>query len=366
MADKAVFITGAGGFIGRYLVARYLEREDCDLYLLEQGRFTWRLRDFLRSAAPDVDQRNRARIIEGDITQPGLGIDEDTLAELKERVTHAIHLAALYNLSAPRDVSMRVNVEGTRNVLNLLGGLPNLARLGYMSTVAISGDHAGGLYTEEDFDKGQGFKNYYEESKFEAEKLVRERRDAIPTVIFRPTIVVGDSKTGAIEKVDGPYYALTMIARNLHLVGVKSGATKCHIAPIDYVADAFYAIFEDDDTSGKVYCLGDPNPMAYDAFLDLACERWGKIKTLIKLPPGIMRPVVRLPYFHEITGVTPEAFEYSVHPIEYPVVNALAALEKHGIACPPVRSYIDVMIQYFREHLRDAKIRRGDWKRSTT
>ena len=366
MSDKAVFFTGAGGFIGRYILAHYLEEEDCDLYLLEHGRFAWRLRDFLRTILPDVDQRNRARVIEGDITQPGLGIDAPTLEEMKDRVTHTVHLAALYNLSAPKDVSMRVNVEGTRNVLNFLGSLKGLERLGYMSTVAISGDYAGGVFTEEDFDKGQGFKNFYEESKFEAEKLVRERRDAIPTVIFRPTIAVGHSKTGAFEKVDGPYYALTMIARNLHFVGVRSGPTKCHIAPVDYIADAFYAIFEDEDTVGKVYCLGDSNPMTYDAFLDLACKRWGKVRTLIKMPAGVMRPLVRLPYFDTIMGVTYEAFQYSIHPIEYPMTNTTAALEKHGITCPPVASYIDVMIQYFREHLRDPKIRKGDWKRSTT
>jgi len=166
--------------------------------------------------------------------------------------------------------------------------------------------------------------------------------------------------------VDGPYYGLTMILRNLHLVTVDTGEVRCHIAPVDYVADAFHAIFEDADAAGKVYCLGDPNPLAYVDFYNVACERWGKIKPLIHLPAGLMRPMIRLPYFFEITGVTAEAFEYSVNPVEYPVTNAQAVLSKHGVTCPSVLAYLDVMLKFFREHYRDANIRRGDWKSGTT
>ena len=365
MRDRVVFFTGAGGFIGRYILAHYLERGDCDLYLLENGRFHNRLKEYLDSAIADPAKRARAKVIEGDITAPGLGLNSSLHGELKERVTHVVHLAALYNLSAPRAVSLRVNVEGTRNVLDFAGSLKQLERFGYMSTVAISGDYSG-VYSEEDFDKGQQFKNYYAETKFLAEKVVRERRDAIPTIICRPTIVVGHSKTGAIEKVDGPYYGLTVILRYLHLITVDTGPTKCHIAPVDYVADAFYAILEDEGATGKVYCLGDPNPLTYTEFYDLACERWGRVKPLVRLPASIMRPVVRMPFSFQITGVTAEAFEYSVNPVEYPVTNAQAVVSKYGVACPPVPAYIDVMLSYFRAHYRDPRVRRGDWKQATT
>jgi nucleoside-diphosphate-sugar epimerase len=366
MADQTILFTGAGGFIGRYILAHYLERGDCDLYLLENGRFCERLRAFVELAVADPAKRARAKIIEGDITARDLGLGAPLRAELRDRATHVIHLAALYNLSAPRDVSMRVNVDGTRNLLDFIGGLRRFRRLGYMSTVAISGNCPGGVFREEDLDIGQKFKNFYEETKFLAEKEVRDRWGAIPAVIARPTIAVGHSKTGAIEKIDGPYYGLTMIKRNLHFIGVRSGPTQCHIVPVDYVADAFYTLVEDESTPGRVYCLGDPDPITYDVFFDLACERWGKIKTLVKLPPALMRPVVRLPFFYTITGVTRESFEYSVCPVEYPIVNTTAALAKYGLRCPPVSSYIDVMIRYFRDHYRDPGMRRGDWKKSTT
>lgn len=365
MATQTVFFTGAGGFIGRYILTHYLDHTPCDLCLLENGKFCERLRTFLDATVRDPGKRGRVKIVEGDITAPHLGLEASLSDELKESVTHVIHLAALYNLSAPRDVSLKVNVEGTRNVLDFIGTLKNFARLGYMSTVAISGDYSG-VYTEEDLDKGQGFRNFYAETKFLAEKLVRERRDAIPTVIFRPTIVVGDSKTGAMEKVDGPYYGLTMIQRNLHLLNVNSGPTKCHIAPVDYVAEAFFTIMEEANTPGRVYCLGDPHPLTYAEFFDLVYEHWGKIKPLVKLPPAVMRPFTRLPFFYEITGVTSEAFEYTVNPVDYPVTNALAALARSGLKCPPVTAYLDAMLGYFRDHYRDPKVRRGDWKQSTT
>ncbi len=365
MAEQTIFFTGGGGFIGRYILAHYLNRTQADLVMLENGKFCDRLRAFLDGTISDPAKRARVTIVEGDITSSRLGINGATLDELKAKVTQAIHLAALYNLSAPRDVSMKVNVEGTRNVLDFIGSVKNFDRLGYMSTVAVSGSYSG-TFTEEDLDKGQSFRNFYAETKFLAEKLVRERRSGIPTVICRPTVVVGDSRTGAIEKVDGPYYGLTMILRNLHLINVDSGPTKCHIAPVDYVAEAFFTLMEEPTASGRVYCLGDPDPMTYAAFFDLVYERWGKMKPIVKLPPAMMRPFTRLPFFYEITGVTAEAFEYTVNPVEYPVTNATMALARSGLKCPPVPSYIDAMLSYFRLHHRDPKVRHGDWKKSTT
>lgn len=361
MSDKVILFTGAGGFIGRYVLGHYLKDDGGELYLLNTGRSRARLERFIDAAVSNPKRRAQVHIIEGDIAAAGLGIDATLQYQLKERVTHVMHLAALYNLSAPREVSIRVNVEGTRNVLDFVEAIKPLRRFGYMSTVAVSGDYLG-LFTEDDLEKGQRFKNFYAESKFLAEQLVRERWRSIPTVICRPTIVVGDTQTGAIDKIDGPYFGLTMILRYLHLLTVNTGEVKCHMAPVDFIADAFRAIFEAPDTEGNVYCLGDPHPLAYVDFYNVVCERWGKLKPLIHLPVEFMRPALRLPYFYEITGVTPEAFEYSVNPVEYSMTNAEAVLSKYNIACPSVLAYLDVMLKYFREHHRDPELRPGNWK----
>ncbi len=364
MATGGRLITGAGGFIGRNILPHYYDREDCILYLLEHGQFVDRLRRYLDAHVPP-SARDRFRVVSGDITQAGLGLDAATADEMRGNVSRCIHLAAIYHLAVPEDAARRVNVDGTRNVLDFLEQCPNLQRLGFASTTAIVGSYSG-LYTEDDFDKGQTFKNYYEETKFLSEKLVRDRWDRIPSVIYRPGYAVGHSKTGAIEKIDGPYYAFTMIKRRMHLAAPNAPHVKFHAAPVDFVAAGMYHLLEDPDTAHQAYYLTDPDPVSYNDFYKLACEALGTFKPLLWLPPGMIKPLMRLPFTDRITGVPYSAFQYSYHPIEYDTSKARAALEPHGVRCPPLRDYIGVLARYFLEHYRDPALRRGDWLAATT
>jgi thioester reductase-like protein len=365
VSDKVVFCTGAGGFIGRYILSHYLETQDSDLYLLEYGQFRDRLEAFLDEHLRTSDQRARVHVVSGNIAEPGLGLAPAVAEELRARVTHAIHLAALYNLAAPRDISVRINVDGTRHVLEFLRTARAFERLLYVSTVAVVGTHSG-TFREGDLDVGQRFRNHYEETKFLAERVVREQANAIPTVIVRPATVVGHSRTGAIEKIDGPYYALGMIARNMHRIVPDTGDARFQFAPVDFIADAAYHLFEDEASVGKVFHLVDPEPLTYMEFIEMACRVMGRPKPLLALPAALMRPMGRLPMFERVTGVPPEAFEQSFYSVDYDTTNATAALTKHGVACPSVSSYIDVMVNYFVEHANDPQIRKGNWRQATT
>lgn len=358
MPEKCVLMTGPGGFIGKNILTRYVP-QDCGLFLLETPKACAGLQAHIDETVPDETRRNRIKVVPADIKLPNLGVEEPVRSEMRERVTHAIHLAALYDLAIPRDIAMQVNVEGTRNVLEFLATFKNFQKLAHASTIAISGTYAG-LYTENDFDKGQAFKNFYEETKFLAEKEVRGAWQDVPAFVFRPTIIVGHSKTGEIEKIDGPYYSLVMIRRGLHLVVPNAGA-KCHIAPVDFLADGVRALLDECGQPRTVYCLGDPNPITYNEFFDLVCEHWGKTKTLLRLPPALMSPLMRLPVMQKVCGVPFVAFQYADHRVEYGTENATAALGPLGISCPPVAEYVDVMIKYFNEHYGDPAIRRG-WK----
>jgi thioester reductase-like protein len=363
MGSKAVFFTGAGGFLGRFILSHYLERDDCDLFLLENGPFLKRLEAFVDSRLPDPEKRKRVKIIEGDITKPDLGMSAPTRDELRDRITHAIHLAAIYNLSAPREISMRVNVDGTRNLLDFLEAARHFRKLAHTSTLAVAGAYSG-VFSEDDFDKGQSFKNNYEETKFLSEKLVRERLSTIPAVIFRPGVVVGHSKTGYIEKIDGPYYTFITIKRRLHLVLPDCGRTRCHAAPVDFVTDGFCMLFDKEDApNGSVFHLMDPNPLLYNDVFDLACERWpgGRLKTLVRVPPSTMKPLARTRLFQRLTGIPWNAFMYADQVIEYKIGKSTAALAKHGLQCPPLPSYIEVLIKYFLDHYRDSDVRRERW-----
>ncbi len=362
MTDKCLLITGAGGFLGRFILDRYLAEYPHTLYLLEHGSFIPKLRAYLNDAHPEAEKTGRVRIFEGDITQPGLALDADARADMIEHVTGAYHLAALYHLAAPRDVLMSINVDGTRNLLDFCGELRGLERFAHISTLAVAGTYTG-TFADTDFDKGQGFKNYYEETKYLAEKLVRERMGEIPSLIFRPPVVVGHSKTGYIEKVDGPYYLLVTIGRNLHFIMPDCGPVKCHIAPVDFVTDGMVEIFEkDEDAVGRTTCLMDPDPVTYNTFVDLACEHWPKFKPLLRVPYKVMRPLARLSIFEMVSGIPWQAFQYGDQPIEYQFTESTQRLEAVGLRCPRLPDYMDALVRYYKEHLQDATIRRGNWR----
>jgi nucleoside-diphosphate-sugar epimerase len=185
-------------------------------------------------------------------------------------------------------------------------------------------------------------------------------------VILRPSSVVGHSRTGAIEKIDGPYYALGMIARNMHYVVPDTKETKFHFAPVDFIADAFYYLFEDEDSIGKCFHLVDPDPLTYMEFFDLASVAMGKRPPVLKLPAAWLRRLGDLPGFERLTGVTREAFEHPYISATFDQTQAAPILAKHGVSCPPASSYIDVMVDYFRQHADDPRIRKGDWRQTTS
>jgi len=358
VTERTIFITGGGGFIGRQIVARHLAREGVTLYLLEHRRFAERLRRFVRTAVPD-DAARRATVVEGDITQPGLGLDKETAAAIRGSMTHALHLAAVYDLGVPAAVAQRINVDGTRHVLDFVESAPRLVRFGHVSTCAVSGTFAG-TFTEDDFDKGQTFGNHYEETKHLSEKLVRERRDAIPTVIFRPGYVVGDSKTGAFDKLDGPYFALRLIARNLHWVVPDAPDAFCNAPPVDYVADACVCLLEDADSTGRVFHLTDPEPLSYNEFFDAACAAWGKTKPLLRLPLSMIGPLFRLGLVAKVYGMPYYVLVYSGLRVRYDAKQAVAALARYGIRCPRASEYLPALVAWFKEHYRDEDIRKGE------
>jgi nucleoside-diphosphate-sugar epimerase len=273
-------------------------------------------------------------------------------------MTHALHLAAVYDLNVPADVAQRINVDGTRNVLDFVEGAPHLKRFGHVSTCAVSGDFEG-TFTEDDFEKGQAFANHYEKTKYSAEKMVRERRDTLPTVIFRPGYVVGDSRTGAFEKLDGPYFALRIIARNLHWLVPSAPDTFCNAPPVDYVADACVCLLADEDSTGRVFHLTDPDPLTYNEFFDAACEAWGKSRPLAHVPMWLLKPLFRLPPVAKAYGLPYYVLVYAGIHVHYDTRRAVAALERHGIRCPHASEYLDTLIAWFKAHYRDGDIRKG-------
>lgn len=355
---EVVLFTGFPGFVGKRVAKKVLADPAVEeVYFLVQEHFRKAAEDAV--ARLDTSQRPKARLVTGDITARGLGLDKSLHDGLKDRVTRAYHIAAAYNLALPLEVGTKVNVHGTRNVLDFLDGAPRFQRLAYVSTCAVSGDHVG-VFTEDDFDVRQGFKNHYESTKYLAEAEVRARWGRVPTVIFRPSVIVGDSKTGEAEKIDGPYYAFLMINRGLHRLAAQSSA-KFHLVPIDYVVDALTTLFEKKDSIGRVFALADPAPLTFDEFFDVASDAFGKPRPFAHLPPSFFKPLFYMPGMARLTGIPKQSFDYSVYPVDWVCPHATKALEGTGVRCPRFNEYAPTLVRYFKEHMLQTLPKAGRW-----
>src|SRR5437764_11201815 len=250
------FVTGATGFIGRHLVEQLLARDGTIHALVREGsrgRFD-ELRDKLGAG-------DRLVPVVGDLSKERLGVDG-----FGEPIDHFFHLAAIYDMAADEESMARANVDGTRHVVEFANSI-DVGRFHHTSSIAVAGKHKG-LYREDMFDEGQKLPHAYHRTKFESEKLVREQIKA-PLRVYRPGIVVGDSVTGEMDKVDGPYYFFKLIQKLRHalpewfpLAGPEG--KKANVVPVDFVARAMdhIAHMDDSDLYGNTFHLVDPKPLS--------------------------------------------------------------------------------------------------------
>lgn len=342
-----IFLTGVPGFLGtRLLRALASAHADASFGLLVQPKFE----ATTRHVVEDLNVTDRVHIFSGDITSPDLGLGEhyDGVAD---RITRAYHLAAVYDLSIPREVGWRINVEGTRHVLDLLSRSPHLERFGYVSTAYVSGKRTGTIY-EDELTHNAGFKNFYEETKYHAEVLVQDRMGEIPTTIFRPGIVVGDSKTGETEKYDGPYFilrALQKLPQYTLMTRIGSGTEPVNLVPVDFVITALVHLMQDDSAANTVFHLTDPQPLTTQAILELFSTLLDKSVAYVSIPPSVAR-IAMSTGVGRYLGIDPELVDYFDHPSQYDSSRTQAALRHTGIACPSLSDYVPQMVDYMRRH----------------
>jgi thioester reductase-like protein len=345
------FFTGFPGFIGKRLVAKLL-REDPDLRvaaLVEKN-----MADKAREAAGQVDGGDRIEILTGDIGERGLGLDDADFKRLQREMTVAFHLAAIYNLAVPYEIAQRVNVEGTGNVLDLCQGCDRLERLNYVSTAYVAGTRHGVVY-EHELIQGQGWKNHYESTKFQAEVWVREWMERVPCTIYRPAIVVGDSKTGETQKFDGPYYMLRTIAvakkRHLPIPQFGSSDAPFNVVPVDFVVDAMAAVATDPETVGETLHLVDPEPISSRALLRALAEQYADKGPAYRLPPQLIENSLRFKTVRNMfAGAPQESIRYLNHDVSFDTRRANDLLAAHGMRCPRFEEYIEPVVSFFQEH----------------
>ncbi|SDX03380.1 Male sterility protein [Marininema mesophilum] len=346
-----MMMTGFPGFISQRLY-RALAADDATT------RFTFLIHPSQMEKASRLTSSDpRVTLLVGDITKLDLGVSSEDIKALSETVTHFFHLAAIYDLAVPKDLAYQVNVIGTENVNQFLKSLSSLDRYIYFSTAYVSGDRTGRVL-ENELDEGQGFKNYYEETKFEAEKRV-VALEGVPTTIIRPGVVVGDSASGETIKFDGPYFMLRFLDK-LPLGPVPylgKGNEVLNIVPVDFIIRATVYLAKSEQAVGKALHLTDSSPYPAREIYRMFCRELLAKKPTYNFPKSIAQILLKFSTVRRYLELGPETIAYIYHPSVYDSTEATRILSEGGIHCPDLVDYVPNMVRFFREHRGDSTMK---------
>ncbi len=355
----AVLLTGGTGFVGMELLARYLERTDRTVFVLiradDRESATRRLRETMANAlGPSARHAGRAIALAGDLTQPGLGLPERTAEAVAERVSEIVHGAASVSFELGLEESREINVEGTRRMLSFAercarrGGF---RRFSYISTAYVAGTHSG-TFEEDDLDVGQRFRNAYEQSKYESEQVVDQHRGGLPITVLRPSIIVGDSRSGWTASFNVLYWPLRALARGAYPVLPARVDAPVDVVSVDYVADAIFKLTHAPAAEGHAYHLtASAQASTIGELLHLACSGLGCRKPPV-ISPSLYRHVVhRLllavnPRARPFLRSTESYLPYFALDVRFDNARARAALEPARITPAPLADYFDRLIDY--------------------
>jgi nucleoside-diphosphate-sugar epimerase len=352
LADETVFLTGFPGFIATRLLRR-LATEGGRFLLLVQPAFAERAQQELISIASDTGRSTTDfALLSGDITRPDLGLSPADLQTARSQSTVVFHLAAIYDLAVARDLAVRVNVEGTRNVNNFARSLPALRRYHYISTCYVAGKRSGRIL-ETELRHEAGFRNYYEETKYLAELEVEALKAELPVTIFRPAVVCGDSHSGETAKYDGIYYLIRYLLKSPALLSVFNIGNKdvaLNLVPVDFVVEAVATLANDPLSLGKTLQLADPEPLTTRELFNAIAHCVGGGKSRVTVPASLVHFSLMLPLAPKVTGLPHSAVPYFFLRQTYDTTQAGQLLKPHGIACPPFESYVETIIDYAVRH----------------
>jgi thioester reductase-like protein len=295
-----------------------------------------------------------ARVLTGDVASMHLGLSTTEYRDLGADCTEIVHAAEWSNVGADKPTLERVNVEGTRTVLEFAQDCRKLRRLTHFSTVFVSGDRVG-VIAEDELSSGQAFRNFYEQSKFEAELLVRRAMGQLPCTVLRPAFIVGDSRTGEIDRFEGPYTVAALLLSTRVQVPLPlpgDGVAPLNVVPIDFVAAAAAAIHRHPRAVGRTFHIVDPNPSSSRRVYERVAEREGRKLPRLSLGYKLTDRLLKLPGLERLTREQRMAFATVNHLSFYSSRGTLEILDGTGISCPPIESYLDKLIEYAKARTR--------------
>jgi long-chain acyl-CoA synthetase len=339
--SDTVLLTGATGFVGMELLARLIDRGDAEVICLVRAESDVAAAErldavFARLYEEVPDGVSRVSAIAGDVSVDGLGLSAADREEVLERVTHVIHCAASISFDMTLEDARRINTGGARRMLELSRELVARGRLRrhvQVSTAYVAGRYPG-RFRETDLDVGQGFRNTYEQSKFEAERELGETAGDVPLVIARPSIIVGDSQTGWTSAFNVIYWPMRAFSRGLMDEVAIDPEGVVDVVPVDYVAEGILALMEDADASGTVALVAGATAPTNAELIELACRQFDREPPRLVTDPASRLQAAELyvPYF---------GIEASLDD-----ARARELLGPLGLAPPPLRDYFTTLINY--------------------
>jgi len=347
MSAETALITGYPNFVVRRLVKRLAARGDTLFLLCKE--------DFEDKAAADFEHlRDRVRIVTGDVVCMDLGLSGPEVREIRAQAEVVYHLAGIYFLGSDESEMEMGNIEGTRNALSFALEMPHLRRFMHYSTAFVSGSREG-VVLEDDLIRPSRFRNPFERTKFIAEKVVRSAMSQLPCTVVRPSLIVGDSTSGEIDKMDGPHFIMHVLVNlplDISLPLVGKGAFPLNMVPVDFVVDALAHIAGDPRAVAKTYHLVDLNPLPARRVFELLCSVAQKKPPRRHIPSNLATALMKMPGL-ERHWRSPRLFVECLNQLVlYNAMNTTEILRGSGIMCPPFPSYVENLVAFLRRRKR--------------
>lgn len=358
-SGPVTFVTGLPQYTTQRLVRELTEAD-------RTGRFAFLAREramgaVKRFVAGLPGDKERFQIFEGGVQQLDLGLSGPEFNALAAEVKTIHHSAAVFHLGVDADVAERVNVRGAEEIIELAREAKGLERLVFYSTLGVSGDFRG-VWTEEDYDRGQRFNNHYELTKFRAEGLFR-RESWLPLTVIRPPVIVGDSETGEIDRFDGPYQLMLLfialpIDLGLPLPGRASRLVS--LIPVNYFSRAAAVLSTHPEAVGQTFHVTDPEPLTMARVFELIAMASEKKVPSGYIPARFTRALLRTPGLERLAESPMAALDLFTADVVYASSNAQELLREVGVSCPRFPDYVENLVGFLRQKLAREHASRGE------
>jgi thioester reductase-like protein len=351
-SKRVIFLTGLPTFAARRMMYLLMEEEpQSELWALipEQAKERFEASLVGRRIPPGV------RLLVGDPAQIDLGLAGEEYMELVERTTDIYHMATVSHLDVPLALTRDVNVGGVRHILRAASEMPALQRLNHFSTAYVAG-YRKGVIMEDDLDRDQTFRNAFERTKFEAEVLLQQWRHRLPITVYRPSFIVGHSRTGEIDRsrMDGPYMLIRAMLSAPEPVPIPlpgKGDKPFNMVPIDWVCQAMYLISRNPAGADRTFHLTDPNPLSARAIVDMVAEHAHIRTPRWHMPYTLSRALMSMPGVARFVPRHKQFFESFNQLAIFNSINTLEVLQSaRAESCPPLPSYLRNIVDFVMKH----------------